>query len=149
MKMTWKLDDCIGSGTSYKGEIITTFDELEKVFGEPNCEPSDKTWNEWNIEFRVQVPSDDDGMGDVDDYDIIDATIYDWKESGPGSSRSGLYRWHIGGRDHRAVELVYDALERFELPSDEEWEAKRNQKVPIHRGNHRIGTRKAKRIRGA
>ena len=33
-----------------------------------------------------------------------------WKESHPDHSRIGEYRWHIGGKEHRAVELVYEAL---------------------------------------
>lgn len=108
MKLTWKLEDDMIHGTSLRGEVTTTFAELEKVFGQPNQSPTDKTWNEWGIEFKV--PVEDDGMGDIDDYDVVPVTIYDWKESSPDASRSGLYRWHIGGKDYRSVELVYEAL---------------------------------------
>lgn len=117
MKLTWKLDDSIASGTSLRGNITTTFTELVKVFGQPNVGPTDKTWNEWNIEFRT--PIEDLGEDDIDDYDIVDATIYDWKESSQDASRSGLYRWHIGGKDYQSVELVYEALGRFEPPLSE------------------------------
>ena len=106
--VTWKLDDLIASGTSLRGKITASYDELVEVFGEPNIEASDKVFNEGGIEFRV--PVDDDGMGDVDDYDSIDATIYDWKENWGGASRVGDYVWHIGGHNHQAVELVYEAL---------------------------------------
>ena len=106
--VTWKLDDLIGSGTSLRGKITASYDELVEVFGEPNIEASDKVFNEWGIEFRV--PVDDDGMGDVDDYDTVQATIYDWKELDAYDSHVGKYEWHIGGRNYQAVELVYEAL---------------------------------------
>ena len=106
--ITWKLDQSITAGTSLRGKIVATFAELVEVFGEPNMGASDKVFNEWAIEFRV--PIEDDGMGDVDDYDSIDATIYDWKETWGRASRVGDYVWHIGGHNHHAVELVYEAL---------------------------------------
>jgi len=106
--VTWKLDEYIRPGTSLRGKIVTSFTELVEVFGEPNVSASDKVFNEWGIEFRV--PVEDDGMGDVDDYDTFSATIYDWKEPWGGASHVGDYTWHIGGRDHRSVELVYEAL---------------------------------------
>ena len=106
--VTWKLDQSITPGTSLRGKITATFAELVEVFGEPNMGASDKVFNEWAIEFRV--PIEDDGMGDVDDYDSVDATIYDWKENWGGASRVGDYVWHIGGHNHQAVELVYEVL---------------------------------------
>ena len=106
--ITWKLDQSITAGTSLRGKIVATFAELVEVFGEPNMGASDKVFNEWAIEFRV--PIEDDGMGDVDDYDTVDATIYDWKEPHGSASHYGEYNWHIGGRGHQCVELVYEAL---------------------------------------
>ena len=106
--VTWKLDQSITAGTSLRGKITATFAELVEVFGEPKMGASDKVFNEWAIEFRV--PVDDDGMGDVDDYDSIDATIYDWKESHGSASHYGKYEWHIGGHNYQAVELVYEVL---------------------------------------
>ena len=106
--VTWNLDQSITRGTSYRGMVYTTYDKLVEVFGEPNVSASDKVFTEWGIEFRV--PVEDDGMGDVDDYDSIDATIYDWKENWGGASRVGSYVWHIGGHNYQSVELVYEAL---------------------------------------
>ena len=111
MKLTWKLEDDMIHGTSLRGEVTTTFAELEKVFGQPNQSPTDKTWNEWGIEFKV--PVEDDGMGDIDDYDVVPVTIYDWKELYADASRTVKdYVWHIGGKDHRSVELIYEVLGR-------------------------------------
>ena len=98
--MTYKLDDFAGMGSSLRGYVHARYFDLVEVFGEPNilnAEEGDKTWNEWGIRFED---------GDDDVY----ATIYDWKEMYANESHYGEYRWHIGGRDHRGVELVYEAL---------------------------------------
>jgi hypothetical protein len=111
MSTTYKLDDYVPSGSSLRGHINASYDALVEAFGEPNilnAEEGDKVWNEWGIEFRV--PIEDDGMGDVDDYETINATIYDWKEHGAYDSHLGGYRWHIGGKQVEAVWLVLDAL---------------------------------------
>jgi len=103
MNVAWKLDDLVGPGTSYRGMIVTSFDKIVEVFGEPNCESSDKVWNEWSLTFELGNVADDE-------WDVVDATIYDWKELHASDSHIGEYQWHIGGRDHRSVELVYEAL---------------------------------------
>ena len=98
--MTYKLDDFATVGSSLRGHIHATYDELVKVFGEPNilnAEEGDKVFNEWGIRFED---------GDDDVY----TTIYDWKELDAYDSHYGVYRWHIGGRNHRGVELIYEAL---------------------------------------
>ena len=108
MSVTYQMDDYVPRGSSLRGHIHVTYGALVEAFGVPNIQSSDKVFNEWGIEFRV--PVEDDGMGDVDDYDTVNATIYDWKEEDAYDSHYGEYRWHIGGLDHRAVELVYEAL---------------------------------------
>ena len=100
--MTYKLDDFATVGSSLRGHIHATYDELVEVFGEPNilnAEEGDKVFNEWGVRFED---------GDDDIY----TTIYDWKELDAYDSHVGNYRWHIGGRDHRGVELIYEALGR-------------------------------------
>ena len=98
--MTYRLDDYVPRGSSLRGHIHATYDELVKVFGEPNilnAEEGDKVFNEWGIRFED---------GDDDVY----TTIYDWKELDAYDSHIGNYRWHIGGKEHRGVELIYEAL---------------------------------------
>ena len=98
--MTYKLDDFAGMGSSLRGYVHARYFDLVEVFGEPNilnAEEGDKVFNEWGIRFED---------GDDDVY----ATIYDWKEMYANESHYGEYRWHIGGKEHRAVELVYEAL---------------------------------------
>ena len=102
--MTYTADDYVPRGSSLRGHIHAPYIDLVEVFGEPNMPFSDKVWNEWSIRFTV--PVDDD----PEDSDDVYATIYDWKESHPNQSRYGEYRWNIGGRDRRSVELIYEAL---------------------------------------
>jgi len=100
--MTYRLDDYVPRGSSLRGHIHATYDELVKVFGEPNilnAEEGDKVFNEWGIRFED---------GDDDVY----TTIYDWKELDAYDSHIGNYRWHIGGHSHLSVELIYEALGR-------------------------------------
>ena len=93
-------------GTSLRGHITTTFDELVEVFGYPNltsdktCQ-ADKTWWEWCVEFYDDVE---------DEYTI--ATVYDWKERSPDDARTGEYKWHIGGKNIKSLWAVMDALEK-------------------------------------
>ena len=103
MNTTYQLDDYVPVGSSFKGHINTTFQELIDTFGKPNKDASDKVWNEWSIRFTVP---------DYDGYDSeeVYATIYDWKETHPNQSKSGDYRWHIGSKSREAVWLVLDAL---------------------------------------
>ena len=80
------------TGVCYQGVIRTTYDTLEKTFGEPRGGDGEKVTCEWRIEF-------DDGTV---------ATIYDWKQQ---RTPYGEYEWHIGGHDESAVAAVYEAVE--------------------------------------
>jgi hypothetical protein len=102
--MRHELTDVFPTGTSLRGHITATFDDLVKTFGYPNMQnetmcPADKVWWEWCVEF----------YDDVEDEYIL-STIYDWKEIGPSSARTGEYRWHIGGKTMNSVFAVAEAL---------------------------------------
>ena len=51
-------------------------------------------------------------MGDVDDYDTVQATIYDWKEV---ETPFGDYEWHVGGFSYDALELVERVIENARI----------------------------------
>lgn len=78
------------AGTSFVGEVTTTYAKLVKVFGKPHFS-GDKTTAEWVIKFGH-------GSGNA-----LVATIYDWKER---KTPKGEYAWHIGGTNSLVVELV-------------------------------------------
>ena len=107
-KVEYGPDDYMDSnGSSLMGYVTTSYDKLVELFGEPNCPYGDKTWNNWDLCFRVW---DDDGEDSEDVY----ASIYDWKEMGPESSIGGQYVWHIGGfhgKEHPAHWLVSDLID--------------------------------------
>ena len=102
--LTWQPNDDILVGSALRGKVFATYDRLVEVFGEPNIEPGDKVWNEWSITFEI-------GNLAEDEWDMVDVTIYDWKDPHEHVARYGKYEWHIGGRQHLGVECVYDALE--------------------------------------
>ena len=104
--MRYELTDIGLFGTSLKGHITATFDELVATFGYPNISndktpQADKVWWEWCIDFYDE---------EEDEYHI--STIYDWKEMGPSSSQTGEYRWHVGGKSLQSLWCVMDTLEQ-------------------------------------
>ena len=81
------------TGTGLVGHVYTTYGDLVNVFGPPAEGSADgKTTATWIIEFSC---------GTV-------VSIYDWKE---GATPKGPYLWHVGGKSHRALELVAACLE--------------------------------------
>jgi hypothetical protein len=88
------------NGTSLKGYVVTTFDELVEVFGAPDDGPDDFEADKVTCCWRLQF---EDGTI---------ATIYDWKERSTPYYR---YDWHIGGKCNQAVDLVHSALNKLEV----------------------------------
>jgi len=99
------------SGSSLQGYINESYYTLIDVFGEPtHSTPSGdgKVNTEWVLRFKV-IEKD---ATDPDDWEIIHATIYDWKEEGPETARQATkYRWHVGGKDYMADDVVTKAIQ--------------------------------------
>lgn len=92
--MTWsKLTDRRKlEGTCLQGQIITTYDHIKSVFGEPSDRDIDgKIQVEWDLLF----------------YKEVVATVYDWKEH---VKPKLVTQWHIGGKSELAKRLVKEAL---------------------------------------
>tara|TARA_R110000868_G_scaffold114309_6_gene306328 strand:- start:7935 stop:8243 length:309 start_codon:yes stop_codon:yes gene_type:complete len=87
------IDISNSSGTGLVGYVITSYDDLVKVFGKPVI-TNEKTNVVWTVRF--------------DDDKKTVATIYDWKER---SIPMGKYAWHIGGHSAEAVRLVQEMLD--------------------------------------
>lgn len=92
--------------TAFQGSVEAYYSDLVKVFGHPTYDtPSadEKVSTEWCLKFFDPTWNKE-----------VVATIYDWKEyDGGATSRSGqMYRWHIGGANRKAVELVSNRLNR-------------------------------------
>ena len=85
--------------TSLQGYITADYDTLEKLFGTPTEGDGYKIDAEWSIEFK----------------DGTVATIYNWKDGknycgAEGIPVNDIKNWHIGGKTHRAVNLIIDTL---------------------------------------
>jgi hypothetical protein len=89
MKFTTEADV---NGTSLQGYVQAYYHQLVEVFGEPEG-GGDKTTVEWCLSFA----------------DGTVATIYDWKEY---DTPTGLYHWHIGGRNNLAVDRVISTFKQ-------------------------------------
>ena len=88
------FDNAIGS--SFKGYLTTSYDNLVKNFGEPTSlevSGDGKVRAEWALKF---------------DNGTI-ATIYDWK-SQPDVELEDITDWHIGGFDYMAVTRLEDYM---------------------------------------
>lgn len=83
-------------GSSLMGVIETTYDKLVERFGEPTYDElsgDGKTSTEWNLEITTADA-------------IHKVTIYDYKSPSRDECRNGVYRWHIGGFNSAAVDVV-------------------------------------------
>ena len=106
-KVEYGPDDCMNkNGSSLRGHVTATYDNLVELFGEPNAYAGDKTWNAWDLCFTVWDE-------DEEDSEDVYVDIYDWKESGPHASKGDAYRWHVGGfvgSEHHPAWMVGDLL---------------------------------------
>ena len=83
-------NDTSVNGTSLRGYVGTTYDNLVNLLGEPLKGSDDgKTTCEWIIEFE----------------DGAVATIYDWKQH---ETPKDHFYWSVGGHNHKALEQVKD-----------------------------------------
>lgn len=87
MKIVTK--SAVVGGTSLRGYIAITYQELVDVFGEPWTDfcGNGKVTCEWIVE---------DSNGNI-------GTIYDWKT---GKTPMGHYDWHIGGHTQDIIKSI-------------------------------------------
>lgn len=72
-------------GTSFKGDLKTTYNILIDTFGKPHETDLDKIQAEWRFKFE----------------DGTVATIYDWKEY--ETPINNVTDWHVGGNSKKAA----------------------------------------------
>ena len=103
----YDIADSGANGTSLRGEIMTTYDILLNLFGEPSYssgDPYDKVNTEWIIDGKVFYT---DQWGEKD-WEYIKATVYNWKTGGVPLDE---YDWHIGGENYDVVEMIQTIVE--------------------------------------
>ena len=76
------------NGTSLKGYVNATYEELVEKFGEPTYTYGDKTTVEWSLEFECDA--DNGSLGEDGNVEYVTATIYDWKTD---YTPTGEYDW--------------------------------------------------------
>jgi len=94
-------DDIDQDGGHYQGRIQTDYQNLCRVFGEPQ-ESGYKSDAEWYVKFDIGV----------------EGYIYNWKNGKnylgcDGMSVEDIYTWNVGGMESGIVRLIKDALKRF------------------------------------
>ena len=92
-----EIDNIDYIGTSLKGYIVCTYEELVDAFGEP-IPGEDKTDFEWHILFA------DEGV----------ATVYNWKDGpnyGYDIDPKKITEWHIGGKSRHVLDGVSKAVD--------------------------------------
>ena len=82
-----------GHGTSRQGHIFASYNDLERMFGEPAFEGiGDKTTTEWIIEYQVH---DDEG-----DCKYGTFTLYDWHFARNLHDNYAVTQWNVGGNGY-------------------------------------------------
>ena len=97
--------ECV-NGTSYQGNVSTTYSTLENLFGKPTFttgDPYEKTQMEWVIDGKVYYT---DQWGEKD-WEYIKATVYNWNTGGTPTEE---YYWHIGGKSFEAVDFIQEII---------------------------------------
>ena len=90
-------DKWLADGTSLSGYIVTKYDTLVELFGEPTEGDGYKTDAEWDIKWE----------------DGTVTTIYNWKNGlnyGGTTPNKDIVDWNVGGKSYKAVELLQDHL---------------------------------------
>lgn len=91
-----------GVGTSYRGYVWATREDLFELFGNPPFACSGNQGDKVSLEWILSVTCDDGTK--------MIATIYDWKDSNWRYPRNKEYRWHVGGHRAEAWDVIYNYI---------------------------------------
>jgi hypothetical protein len=94
-------------GTGFVGEIVADYKDLVRIFGKPTKGDEYKVDAEWDLQFE----------------DGTVATIYNWKNGknycgASGTPKTQIRDWHIGGNDHKSVDMVKTAIAAAPEPKE-------------------------------
>tara|TARA_X000000950_G_scaffold283858_2_gene385664 strand:+ start:645 stop:1010 length:366 start_codon:yes stop_codon:yes gene_type:complete len=78
--------------TSLQGRFTASYDQLVKVFGEPQCS---ETSGDGKVDIEWELTVEDKEFG----FSPKPVTIYNWKDYDGGleAMTNPKYEWHIGG----------------------------------------------------
>lgn len=85
------------SGTSYKGEITTTYNRLVELFGEPSRSSGDGKMDvKWDVEFENGI------VGSI--YNYKNGVRYG------NPNIESITEWNIGGHKSECVKLIKELI---------------------------------------
>ena len=84
------------NGTSLRGYISATINELRGVFGDP-CHYKPSRYEKTQIEWDLLI-------------DGVVVTIYDWKQGGYIPHLDEEVTWNVGGKTSEVLDLLKTAL---------------------------------------
>ena len=108
-------DDKPASGTSKQGYIKVNYDDLVKLFGEPQNHTQDDradTNFEWDLTIKYRDPLDSDHQADEDEFDQVDVAIYDsrYGEDDRHVNPKTIKQWTVGAHNNTGLWVLMDLL---------------------------------------
>ncbi len=95
------------NGTSKKGTIKNSYDELVSIFGEPEVLSGDG-FDNINYIWEVEVEYSDTDDDDREDFFV--ASIYDWNYN-QGTPGSEIDEWNVGAKSTTDMWMLQDYIE--------------------------------------
>ena len=93
-------DKWLARGTSLVGHITCNYDDIVKVFGQPNDSDGYKSDAGWDIKWE----------------DGTISTIYNWKNGNnyneDGTRTESIVEWNVGGHEDKALNYVLRHIKR-------------------------------------
>ena len=93
-------DKWLSSGTHLIGHITCNYDDIVKVFGQPNDSDGYKSDAGWDIKWE----------------DGTISTIYNWKNGNnyneDGTRTESIVEWNVGGKEQKALNYVLRHIKR-------------------------------------
>ena len=94
-------------GTSFQGEIDMSYEDMICIFGKPHGDDGYKVDAEWSFVASFWEKDSTEGF-----MEEVEFSLYNWKDGknycgSQGLPLSHITDWHIGGHNHKAVEVVH------------------------------------------
>ena len=94
-------------GTSFQGEIDMSYEDMICIFGKPHGDDDYKVDAEWSFVASFWEKDSTEGF-----MEEVEFSLYNWKDGknycgSEGSPLSDITDWHIGGHNHKAVDVVH------------------------------------------
>ena len=94
-------------GTSLQGQIDMSYEDMICIFGKPHENDGHKVDAEWSFVASFWEKDSTEGF-----MEEVEFSLYNWKDGrnycgSEGLPLSDITDWNIGGRSHKAVDVVH------------------------------------------